>query len=114
MSHCCGRCFLLASLLDGCEELFLQWRPSGRSVYATTLVYSYLDHQLFRLYRALYGLKHAPRVWFEKFSSIVAQEGFTLSPHETAFFIHRSSAGITLILHHVDDMIIIGDDSIGI
>ena len=51
---------------------------------------------------------------FEKFSSVVAQQGFTSSPHDTALFVRRSSAGITLILLYVDDMIIIGDDSTGI
>ena len=51
---------------------------------------------------------------FEKFSSVVAQQGFTSSPHDTALFVRRSSAGITLILLYVDDMIITGDDSAGI
>ena len=46
---------------------------------------------------------------FEKFSSVVAQQGFTSSPHDTALFVRRSSTGITLILLYVDDMIITGD-----
>ncbi|KAL5827461.1 hypothetical protein ACOSQ3_019299 [Xanthoceras sorbifolium] len=76
--------------------------------------YPHSGRQVCRLRRALYGLKQAPRAWFEKFSSIVAQQGFTSSPHDTALFIRRSSAGITLILLYVDDMIITGDDSAGI
>ena len=43
--------------------------------------------QVCRLRRALYGLKQAPRAWFENFSSVVAQQGFTSSPHDTALFI---------------------------
>ena len=46
--------------------------------------------------------------------TVVAQQGFTSSPHDTALFVRRSSAGITLILLYVDDMIITGDDSAGI
>ena len=37
-----------------------------------------------------------------------------MSPHDTTLFVRRSSAGITLILLYVDDMIITGDDSAGI
>ncbi|KAL5844632.1 hypothetical protein ACOSQ3_010687 [Xanthoceras sorbifolium] len=76
--------------------------------------YPHSGNQVCRLRRALYGLKQAPRAWFEKFSSVVAQQGFTLSPHDTALFVRRSFAGITLILLYVDDMIITGDDSAGI
>ena len=76
--------------------------------------YPHSGSQVCRLRRALYGLKQAPRAWFEKFSSVVAQQGFTSSPHDTALFVRRSSAGITLILLYVDDMIITGDDSVGI
>ena len=62
----------------------------------------------------LLGRKQAPRAWFEKFSSVVVQQGFTSSRYDTAFFVRRSSAGITLILLYVDDVIITGDDSAGI
>ena len=72
--------------------------------------YPHSGSQVCRLHRALYGLKQAPQAWFKKFSSIVVQQGFTLSPHDTAQFVQRSSAGITLILLYVDDMIITGDD----
>ena len=46
--------------------------------------------------------------------TVVAQQGFTSSPHDTALFVQRSSAGIILILLYVDDMIITEDDSAGI
>ena len=49
-----------------------------------------------------------------KFSSVVAQQGFTPSPYDSALFICQTSTGITLILLYVDDMIITGDDTTGI
>jgi hypothetical protein len=49
-----------------------------------------------------------------KFSSVVAQQGFTPSPYDSALFICQTSTGITLILLCVDDMIITGDDTTGI
>ena len=86
------------------EEVYMQPPPG----------YPHSGSQVCHLRRALYGLKQALRAWFEKFSSIVAQQGFTSSPHDTALFVRRSFAGITLILLYVDDMIITGDDSAGI
>ena len=42
---------------------------------------------------------------------MVAQQGFTLSPYDLAFFLRQTSTSITLILVYVDDMIISGDDT---
>ena len=86
------------------EEVYMQPSPG----------YPHLSSQVYRLHRALYGLKQAPWAWFEKYSLVVAQQGFTSSPHDTTFFVRRSFAGITLILLYVDDMIITGDDSASI
>ena len=71
-------------------------------------------HQVCKLRRALYGLKQAPRAWFEKFSSAVLSFGFQQSSHDSALFIRQSSQGLVLLLLYVDDMIIIGSDTIGI
>ena len=76
--------------------------------------YPHSSSQVYCLCHALYGLKQDPRAQFEKFSSVVVQQDFTLSPHDTALFVRRSFAGITLILLYVDDMIITRDDSAGI
>ena len=71
------------------------------------LGYLHSGSQVCRLRHTLYGLKQAPQAWFEKFNSVVAQQGFTSSQHDTALFIRRSSTSITLILLYVDDMIIL-------
>uniref|UniRef100_A0A2N9GQS7 Uncharacterized protein n=1 Tax=Fagus sylvatica TaxID=28930 RepID=A0A2N9GQS7_FAGSY len=58
--------FLNGDLL---EEVYMQPPPG----------YPDSQNQVCRLRRALYGLKQAPRAWFAKFSSAVAQQGFTPS-----------------------------------
>ena len=58
---------------------------------------------------SLYGLKKAPRAWFQRFASVVTAAGFSASTHDPALFVHTSSRGRTLLLY-VDDMIITGDD----
>ena len=67
-------------------------------------------HRVFRLRRALYGLEHAPRAWFAKFSSTISQHGFSGSSFDTTLFLRQSGHGITILLLYVDDMIITGDD----
>lgn len=62
-----------------------------------------------RLCRSLYRLKQAPRAWFERFSSVVTEAGFTASDHDPALFVHTSPRGRTLLLLYVDDMIITGE-----
>ncbi|OMO85296.1 Integrase, catalytic core [Corchorus capsularis] len=71
-------------------------------------------NQVCKLRRALYGLKQAPRAWFEKFSSTMLDSGFVQSAHDSTLFIRQSSRGIVLLLLYVDDMVITGDDDLGI
>ncbi|KAJ9541585.1 hypothetical protein OSB04_028091 [Centaurea solstitialis] len=67
-----------------------------------------------RLRKALYGLKQAPRAWFEKFSKTVLSLGFFASNYDSGLFTRTTASGSILLLLYVDDMIITGDDSIGI
>ncbi|KAA8517060.1 hypothetical protein F0562_017122 [Nyssa sinensis] len=94
------------ALLNGdlAEEVYMHPPPG----------YAYPPHTVFRLRRALYDLKQAPRAWFAKFSCVVAQQGFTPSAYDSALFFRTTGAGIILILLYVDDMIITGDDLSGI
>ena len=68
------------------------------------------SHRVFRLRRALYGLEHAPRAWFAKFSSTISQHGFSGNSFDITLFLRQYGHGITILLLYVDDMIITGDD----
>ncbi|CAN0839525.1 Retrovirus-related Pol polyprotein from transposon TNT 1-94 [Linum grandiflorum] len=67
-----------------------------------------------RLRRSLYGLKQAPRAWFDKFTQIIFRYGFVQSANDPSLFLRRTSRGITALLIYVDDMVLTGDDSLGI
>ena len=73
-----------------------------------------IPHRVFRLRRALYGLKQDPRSWFAKFSSTISRHGFSGISFDTTIFLRRSSHGITILLLYVDDVIITSDDMQGI
>ncbi|WVZ84772.1 hypothetical protein U9M48_031762 [Paspalum notatum var. saurae] len=65
--------------------------------------YSIPDGHVCQLRRSPYGLKQAPHVRFEHFTSVVTAAGFVASKHDPTLF--RS-----LVLLYVDDMLITDDD----
>jgi hypothetical protein len=72
--------------------------------------YSVAEGMICHLRHSLYGLKHAPWAWFQRFTSAVTAAGFIASAHDLALFVHVSPHCRTLLLLYVDDMIITGDD----
>ncbi|GJU65420.1 retrovirus-related pol polyprotein from transposon TNT 1-94 [Tanacetum coccineum] len=72
------------------------------------------SREVCKLRKALYGLKHAPRAWYEKFAIVVTSLGFVSSHHDSALFVKHSSVGRIVLSLYVDDMIITKDDCVGI
>lgn len=61
------------------------------------------------------GLKQSPRAWFEKFTYLVKNQGYTQAQiNHTMFFKHSVSRILTILIIYVDDIILIGDNSIEI
>ncbi|KAK3036084.1 hypothetical protein RJ639_029837 [Escallonia herrerae] len=58
--------------------------------------------------------QQAPRTWFERFRNIILDAGYTQSTHDYSLFTHHTSLGVTLLLLHVDDILITGNDVEGI
>jgi hypothetical protein len=63
-----------------------------------------------KLKKALYGIKQAPRIWFEKFSVVISFLGFVSSSHDSVLFVKNTYAGCIILFLYIDDMIITGDD----
>jgi hypothetical protein len=68
---------------------------------------SFLDH-VCKLHRSIYGLRQAPRVWFQSLSDALISFGFKSSKADNSLFTNHSSAGTSLLLVYVDDIIIMG------
>ena len=61
-----------------------------------------------RLVKSLYGLRQAPREWFDKFSHALLVFGFQQSKCDNSLFFIHTSAGYTALLVYVDDIILTG------
>jgi hypothetical protein len=72
--------------------------------------YSVPEGMVYHLRCSLYGLKHAPWAWFQRFASVVTAADFSTNAHDPALFVYVSSHGRTLLLLYMDNMIITGDD----
>ncbi|OMO89257.1 hypothetical protein CCACVL1_07965 [Corchorus capsularis] len=64
-----------------------------------------------KLNKALYGLRQAPRAWFDRFSTFLLSFGFTCSVADSSLFVLQSSRGTILLLLYVDDIILTGSNS---
>lgn len=56
--------------------------------------------------RTLHDVNQLTPAWFSKFSFIIGAFGLSSSPYKSALFIRKSDHGITMLLLHVDDIII--------
>jgi hypothetical protein len=58
------------------------------------------------LTRSLYGLRQAPRAWFERFVAHVTSLGFIQSRADTSLFVYSKHGATAYLLLYVDDMIL--------
>ncbi|GJY47167.1 ribonuclease H-like domain-containing protein, partial [Tanacetum coccineum] len=58
------------------------------------------------LQRSLYGLKRAPRAWFQQFASYITRVGFSHSRCDSSLFIYRLGTDTAYLLLYVDDIVL--------
>ena len=65
------------------------------------------DTQIFRIVKAIYGLLHAPKRWFESLSRFLVEEGWTVHSLDQCWLKLVSKQGdiIGFLGLHVDDVI---------
>ena len=66
------------------------------------------EHKVYKLYKALYGLRQAPRAWYARLSKYLLNLGFTKCPFEHAVYIEREGSDVLIIGVYVDDLLITG------
>ena len=70
---------------------------------------------VYKLRRALYGLKQSSRQWGKKFSQQLRKQGFTPLKSDSCVHVRRRKGGkCTIVAVYVDDCVITGSDTEGI
>ena len=68
-------------------------------------------NHVWKLNKALYGLRQAPRAWFNCLNSYLLHYGFTCSIADPSLFIYHHQDVIIILLLYVDDIILTGNSS---
>lgn len=55
---------------------------------------------------SLYGMKHSPCAWFDKFSAVALEFGLNKSKCDHSVFYMRSTSGFVLLIVYVHDIVI--------
>lgn len=63
-----------------------------------------------KLKKSLYGLKQSPRAWFERFTKVLKNHGYTQGQADHTMFVKRSpNDRLAILIVYVDDIVITGD-----
>ncbi|GJS56620.1 putative ribonuclease H-like domain-containing protein [Tanacetum coccineum] len=65
---------------------------------------------VYKLKKALYGLKHAPRVWYDMFSSFLLSQKFSKGDVDPTLFTKKEGKDILMVQIYVDDIIFASTD----
>ena len=65
---------------------------------------------MYKLQKALYVLKQAPRTWFSRIESYFIKKRFKISSSEQKLFINKKGGKILILSIYVDDLLFTGDD----
>jgi len=82
------------------EEVYVR-QPSGFAIARE-------EGKVYRLRKALYGLRQASRAWNTKLDATLKAMSFTQSAHEAVVYRRGSGRFVLLVGVHVDDLIITG------
>lgn len=67
------------------------------------------EHKVYRLKKAVYGLKQASRAWYDKVKDVLLREKFTQSKYESCIFSRRVGKRTIIIALYVDDFFVFYD-----
>ncbi|KAL8126811.1 hypothetical protein AgCh_013925 [Apium graveolens] len=79
------------------EEIYVQQPPGFEDPEFPNFVY--------KLLKALYGLKHAPRAWYDTLSEFLLKHGFTRGTIDKTLFYKKHGEDMILVQIYVDDII---------
>ncbi|GJR75139.1 zinc finger, CCHC-type containing protein [Tanacetum coccineum] len=71
------------------------------------------ENKVCKLIKSLYGIKHAPKQWYQKFNEVVLSNGYILNQADKCVYskFDASGKGVIICLY-VNDMLIFGTDQV--
>lgn len=66
------------------------------------------EHLVYKLSKALYGLRQAPRAWYAKLNQCLVSLGFKRCPYENAVYTKGEGSDSLVIAVYVDDILVTG------
>ena len=85
------------------EEVYMEQPPSYEVVGE--------EHKVYRLKRALYGLKKAPRAWYNRIDSYLMSNSFSKSDGQPTLYIKETYGNVLIVVFYVDDLIFTRNDN---
>lgn len=82
------------------EEVFVS-QPEG-------YVQKGKEHMVYRLLKALYGLRRAPRAWYSKLNQCLENMGFVRCHYEHAVYSKREDGELMVVSVYVNDLLVTG------
>jgi hypothetical protein len=86
------------------EEVYIE-QPQGFEVHSR-------DTHMCRLNKYLYGLKQSPRAWYARMESYLTRLGFSKIHSDPNLYYKFMDNAPIIILLYVDDVFIIGEESL--
>jgi hypothetical protein len=65
-------------------------------------------HRVYKLSKALYGFKQAPRSWYARLKTFLLEHGYVMGIVDKTLFTLNHGTGFLLIQIYVDDIIFVG------
>lgn len=70
------------------------------------------EHMVYRLSKALYGLRQAPRAWYSKLRKCLENMGLVRCPYEHAVYTKREAGEVLIVAVYVDDLLVTGTNEV--
>jgi len=67
-------------------------------------------NHVYRLNKAIYGLKQASRAWYTTLKTAILHMGFHNSKADSSLFIYSNDSNLCYLLVYVDDLVITGNN----
>jgi len=84
------------------EEIYMK-QPDGFVVVGQ-------ENKVCKLKKSLYGLKHAPKQWYEKFDRTLVSNGYVMNASDSCVYSKLFGSNYVTICLYVDDMLIFGSN----